>query len=86
MKLGGYQIIDLKNTPLNSTAVVIEGVYAKIEGTRKPLLLSGININGTEYHDAFVTAKVNASNYEIAVYGETITITSDDNITCTITE
>lgn len=86
MKIGGYQIIDLKNTPLNTTAVVIEGVYAKIEGTKKPLLLSGININGTEYHDAFVSAKVNDSNYEIVVYGKTITITSEDNVTCTITE
>lgn len=81
MKQGGYQIIDLQNLSLSATAVNIPGVYEKIEGTRKAILLSGINIGGVEYHDTFIEVTVDSGNYIATVYGKTLTITSDDNIT-----
>lgn len=52
---GGYQIIDLENRDLrNNTGTQYEGVYEKIEGTRKAVLISGLNVQGVEYHDMFV--------------------------------
>ena len=81
MRQGGYQIVDLKDLPLSDTAVNIPGVYDSIEGTRKAILLSGINIGGVEYHDTFIEVTVDSSNYTATVYGKTLTITSDDNIT-----
>lgn len=81
MKTGGYQIIDLQNQPLSDSAVNIPGTYDLIESTRKAILLSGINIGGVEYHDTFIEVSVDSGNYTTTVYGKTLTITSDDNIT-----
>lgn len=55
MTKGGYQIIDLENRDLrNNVGMQYEGIYEKIEGTRKPLLISGLHLQGVEYHDMFV--------------------------------
>lgn len=66
---GGYQIIDLynKNHGLNQTSYY-DGIYEKIEGTKKPILLSGISIEGVEYHDTFIFPCVQAGNF-VAVVG-----------------
>lgn len=81
--MGGYQIINLKNTALTAgTPATIKGVYEAIEGNYdKPCLLHGISIAGTTYPDAYVTPTVSASNYTFAVYGYTFTITGDDVVT-----
>lgn len=63
MKIGGYQIIDLQNKPLSGVGMQYEGLYEKIEGTKKPILLSGLNVDGTEYHDAFVNINVDGGNF-----------------------
>lgn len=82
MKKGGYQIIDLENKQLTlSVGMVYEGIYVKIEGTRKPIYLSGINIGGTEYHDTCVDLVVNGTDYTGTIYGKTITITDKDIVT-----
>lgn len=81
---GGYQIINLKNVALSDSAVNVEGVYETIEGNYyKPLLLSGIYIDGKEMADIYVTATVEAGNYVISAYGGIITITANDEITFT---
>lgn len=84
MRIGGYQLVDLKNENFAvGTKKTIAGVYDLIEGTRKPILISGIQIASTEYHDAFVTPVVSSSNFVFVVYGYTFTIDADDGITVT---
>lgn len=64
MKNGGYKIIDLNNYPhSNGVGVVHVGIYEAIEGTRKPILLSGLNVDGIEFHDVFVIPTVDGSSY-----------------------
>lgn len=43
-------------------------IYDKIEGTTKPILLSGINVGGTELHDAFVEFKASGSSFIANAY------------------
>ena len=51
---GGYQIINLENRDLrNNIGMQYEGIYELIEGTRKPILISGLRVMGVEYHDMF---------------------------------
>jgi hypothetical protein len=92
MVKGGYQIINLEGHPHTSgVGAVHEGIYEKIEGTSKPILLSGIVVNATEYHDTYIFPCVNGSNY-VAVVGENpttnqrivIDIQDNDVVTFTI--
>lgn len=84
---GGYQIIDLerKNLAVGS-AVTVAGIYDKIEGTDKTILVTGVVVSDVEYHDAFVTPIVNASNFEFVLYGYTFSITSEDAVSITAIE
>lgn len=80
--MGGYQILDLKNTAfVKNTAQVLEGAYEKIEGTRKAILLTNVNVDGTEYHDTFIEGS--GTPFTATVYGYTLTIADDDNVTFT---
>lgn len=64
MSKGGYQIIDLKNKNHNiGESVYHEGIYDKIEGTRKVILLSNIVIENVEYHDMFVFPMVSGTTF-----------------------
>lgn len=84
MRTGGYHIIDLKDTVLTKgTPATVTGIYESIEGSyRKALLLSGLNVGGIEYPDAFVVAPIlNGTTYTITVYGLTISITDADTVT-----
>lgn len=82
MNKGGYQIIDLEGKQLTlGTGMQYEGLYEKIEGTRKPCYVSGINIGGTEYHDCYVNFSVNESAFEGELYGNTITVENTDVVT-----
>lgn len=97
MVKGGYQILDLKNVELTSgEASSFPGSYETIEGTRKAILVSGLNIGGTEYHDMFVNfVGLSSTYYGIIEYqktvGEspatgtiTIAVSDSDEITATI--
>ena len=69
MNKGGYQIINLENHPATSgVGFIVEGIHSKIEGTRKPILLSGITVDDVEYHDTYIFPCVNDTNY-VAVVG-----------------
>ena len=82
MNIGGYQIIDLKGKNFTlGTGMVFNGVYEKIEGTRKPIYVSGISIAGVEYHDCYVNFVVNGNNFEGVIYGNKIVIQDNDVIT-----
>lgn len=82
MNKGGYQILDLKNTNFAlGTGAVVSGVYGKIAGTKKPILVSGIVIAGTEYHDTYVDFTINNTVFEGIIYGKKITIASTDTVT-----
>ena len=66
MKKGGYQIIDLENRDFrDGIGQQFEGIYELIEGTRKPILLSGFSFGGKEFHDTFVNPIVSGSSYYI---------------------
>ena len=82
MNKGGYQILDFKNTNFAlGTGAVVAGVYGKIAGTKKPILVSGIVIAGTEYHDTYVDFTINNTAFEGIIYGKKITIASTDTVT-----
>lgn len=84
MTKGGYQIIDLEGRELESgVGMVYDDIYKKIEGTRKAILISGLNVGGTEYHDTFVELTANGSNYEGTIYGKSITISDINVVTVT---
>lgn len=88
MTKGGYQILDLSGHSFTTGASgYVKGAYEKIEGTRKVILVSGLEVDGTEYRDAFVDFSVNESNYVGTMYGKTITIgnSGDGNDPVTIT-
>lgn len=88
---GGYQIVDLKGNSLSSSAVTLEGIYEAVEGADAPILLEGINIDGTELKPQFVNFVgssgvaflghiiTSASATTLALYQ--ISIASDDKVT-----
>ena len=81
---GGYKIIDFKDNPLTTggAATTIIGIYNSIEGSyRKPLLLSGLTIDGIKRNDVYAPATVSGSNCVFTAYGKTITITDTDAVT-----
>ena len=81
---GGYHIVDFKNVKFTQSEQthVIEGVYNSIKGSYgKPLVLTGINIDSTEYKDAFISVRISESKYVIdSLYGYTITIDNKDSV------
>ena len=56
MDKGGYQIIDLKNQNLtkDTTSIKIDGIYNLIKNSIKPILVTGIKINGIEEQEQFI--------------------------------
>lgn len=84
MLKGGYQIIDLGNKEITTgVGMLIDGIYDKIEGTRKALLISGLNLDGTEYHDTFVELHVEGSAFLGTIYGKNLNIEDTDVVTIT---
>lgn len=64
MLKGGYQIIDFENKNHEvDVGVVHEGIYDKIEGTRKPIMLSGLVFKDTELHDCFALPSIVGSAF-----------------------
>lgn len=75
---GGYKIIDLKGLDFSSN-MVIDGIHESIEDNYgKPLLFSGIVIDGVEKDDVFVNAVVNGDGYDIKLYNGTLHISNID--------
>ena len=75
---GGYKIIDLKGLDF-SEDMVIKGIHESIEDNYgKPLLFSGIVIDGVEKDDVFANAVVNGDGYDVLLYGQTLHISNVD--------
>lgn len=84
MRKGGYRIIDFQDINITTAGdgAVITGVYDAIEDAyRKPLLLSGLTLDGVEKPDCYITCEVTESNYTFTAYGHTFTITAEDKVT-----
>lgn len=78
MTKGGYQILDLSGTPFEmGVTSYVEGAYEKVEGTRKVILVSGLEVDGTEYRDAFVNFTNESGNFVGSMYDVTINIGTD---------
>lgn len=79
---GGYKIINFKGIPLNKESkVTIEGIYDSIKNSyRKPLLFSGVNIEGIIYPDIFIQAILTNARYEVTLDNVKIYITSDNGV------
>lgn len=80
--LGGYQIIDFKDTNLVSgNGKTVNGVYEALEGTyRKPILITGLTIDGVEQNDVFVQVTVADGSFKIELVQGSLVITDDDTI------
>lgn len=79
---GGYKIINFKGIPLNKDSkVTIDNIYESIENSyRKPLLFSGVNIEGVIYPDMFIQAILTSARYEVTLDNVKLYITSDNGV------
>lgn len=78
---GGYKIIDFKDTPFETggSTMTIDGIYDTVEASyRKPLLLSGLNIDSIERNDVYATPINLGNDYVFTAYGKRIKITHTD--------
>lgn len=84
---GGYKLIDLKDSKftVGGDGITIKGIYNSIENSyNKPLIFTGINIDGVEKNDVFVDFAVDSGNYVANISAtEKITITNADLVTIT---
>lgn len=87
MTKGGYKIINFQDVNLVTTSedgVTISGIHDAIENTyRKPLLISGLTIDGVEKADTYATATASDNTFTISAYGHTITVTDTNLVTIT---
>lgn len=79
MLKGGYRILNLLSKDLTvNVGMVYDGVYEVIEGTRKPILLSGLVVDGKEYHDVFLDFKAVGTTFVASAYGYDIIVNDVD--------
>lgn len=84
MVKGGYQILNFNDTNFRvDIPMEIKGIYDKIEGTRKAILISGLIIDGVELHDFYAKPKVVGSSFVFDVLGYSVEISDIDIITIT---
>lgn len=80
---GGYKIIDFKETPFvtGGSPLKVNGIYDTVEVSyRKPLLLTGLSIDGRESNDCYAEPTLSGSDYVFTAYGKKITITNTDDV------
>ena len=82
MKKGGYQIADLKGLNFSLLSPTpVDGFKEIIKNAKnKRIVISGLNIAGTEYDDTEVEFNIVGKAYVGALYGLTITVTQNDNL------
>lgn len=80
--MSGYQIIDLKGEKIVALGTTISGVYAKIAATDKPIIVAGINDNGTMLKNQYVAFALSGDDYiGTLATGDIMTVTDADLIT-----
>ena len=68
MKKGGYAIFDFSGISFSvDKAVKIPGIYEKIKGATKPILISGLVFDDNEYCDRFVSPENVGLEYVIPI-------------------
>lgn len=81
---GGYKLIDLEKVDMLEieVGVIIKGIHKAIESSyAKPLLLTGIVIDGVEKNDVYIEElKVVDGSFVFKAYGYEITINDEDNV------
>lgn len=82
-KKGGYKIVSLGGLDLTGEDLALEGLYNALKiSYGKPILLSGIVIDGEKMKDIYVTANEGADEINIKhVYGYNLTINDENAIT-----
>ena len=87
MYKGGYQIIDISGVNFELPgAAKVKGVYEKVSGTTKPIMISDFTVGGKHERAAFVQAVRNAqtNDYNMTVDNSTgkylITITKNNMV------
>lgn len=88
MKKGGYQILDLSAVSFRrGQSQIVKGAHELIEGTRKVILVSGLEVDGVEYRDAFVNFTIESGSFVGSMYDVSINIGAsvDGNDPITIT-
>lgn len=80
MVKGGYKIINLNDTEIDTTnGTTIGGIYESIENNyRKPLMLSGIVIDSVEKPDIYIEVTSAENSFTFTAYGKTYTVTNDN--------
>lgn len=88
--MGGYTIVNLHDVNFTiGTGQKIPGIYDKIEGTRKPILLTGITVGGIERMDRYTcfglegTTYVSDATISYATDIVRVEIQQDDTVTFT---
>lgn len=82
MLKGGYQIIDLKGRELQiGVGSFYEGIYDLIEGTNKPIVVSGLNVEGVDIRDDFASVKIMDTNFDLIVGNYVVTVNDRDVVT-----
>lgn len=81
---GGYNIIDLGYTNFTTTkSATVPGIYEKIKGARKAILIEHFSIGGAACRPCFPEITVSGSNFTFDVYGKTFTVSNNDSVTIT---
>lgn len=86
---GGYIIADFKKTALTSgTQASIEGLFNSVSNPyKKPVMVSGLVVDGVEYPAFYAVFVKNSNNYEAqaSINGTafTIVVTPNSNVTVT---
>lgn len=79
---GGYSIIDLGYTNFTTAkSVTVPGIYEKIKGARKAILLEHFSIGGADCRPCFPEITVSGTNFTFDVYGKTFTVANTDSVT-----
>lgn len=84
---GGYIILDLSNYELTTgSETIIDGIFIVIDNSiDKPLLISGLSIDGEVYHACFIqpikSTSEGVETYTFTIGDQVITIDNFDILT-----
>lgn len=81
---GGYIVIDLGYTNFKKTgSVTVPGIYEKIKGAKKAILLEHFSIASTYFRPCFPEINASGTSFTFDVYGHTFTVSNTDAVTVT---
>lgn len=82
---GGYKIIDLGYTNFTTAkSSTVPGIYEKIKGARKAILIEHFSIAGTDCRPTFPEIKASGTSFTFDVYGHTFTVSDENVVTVTV--